>query len=1501
MIQIYKAENTDYEKNGDMTLFPREAYVHPVLNGAWEAYLEHPIDTEGRWEYLTEDAVVKMPSFNGKQLFRIKNVKKSDSGIECDMDPIFFDAAGDCFLEDVRPTGKTGQEALDIMTASNKKYNGKSDITTGSTAYYEYKNLLEAISGDDDNSFLNRWGGEVLYDNYTVTVNERVGGDYGVSLLYGKNIQLDGFTQQIDTTNIITRIYPKAYDGYKMSGEGYVDSPLIGSYPTIHAVTITFDEIRMRDDATTEVDDDIILCESQEELDAALKQKCEEQYAAGADKPEVTIKADTVLLEYTQAYQDLQSLEKISLGDTIHCKHTKLNVVTDARVIELYYDSIRQRNSSVVIGDFKGNYFSRLESKAAKIDSVVREDGTVIADKVTGIIDVQNAQLRYQKNAAKRQDVRAMLFEDLDPDSELFGAMCYGTQGFQIADERTDDGRDWKWKTAFTAKGGYADSIILGLLADKTGKNFWNLDTGEFSLSSTAKVGGKTVEEISDSKVQEFVNGVYSIDFESIRKNLKNKIETWYQETDPSTAWGVLVEVAWCDIDDVPILDINGNEILLLFEEDKTDHEGDLWKNPTDNKEYRYENGTWVEMPIPDAVFDEIDGKAQIFINLPSGPYRTGDLWFDKASGDILTCIYERMSGFQESDWSKENRYTDDSGLNSFISTIYTPAVAKLQAQIDGQIETYYYDYEPSMQNEPASLWTTTEERKKHEGDLFYWKSKGYAYRFLQDGAAWKWQLLQDTDITKAMAAAEKAKDTADHKRRVFVVEPKPPYDIGDLWVQGADGDIMRCIVAKSESAFYAVSDWDKASGYTDDTAVKEFIEKTYLLDIEKIKNSVDKKIETWYQEADPSAEWTGKEELTWCDINGNPIQDINGNDILLIAETEKMQHDGDLWHDLKNNKDYQYCSGHWMEKAVPDEVYDKIDGKTQTFLDTPVPPYQVGDLYFTGKDVLICTGARETGSYDASEWKKQDNYTDDTAVKDFISNVYTPDIKDIQEQIDGKIDTYYYDYEPTLENVPAKEWKDDETKGLHNGDLFFWKSTGYTYRFLNVDDKWNWVRIRDKDIESAMKAASNAKDTADHKRRVFISIPVPPYDAGDLWSQGDAGDLMCCKVTRNDGEYAPEDWEKASKYTDDTAVKKLNELLNQDEIFSRLTNGGTEQGLFIQDGVLYINFSFGRGGTLKLGGLNNTNGLLEVYDENNELVGSWNNKGVNLKKGVISGPQIELHEMNTILGYYGDIQVMKMSNAGLAINSTDPGLGGKKVGFVMTMEPWQYTGMYIKQATSGSGAGTIIDSGFIGLGYGELKGFNPTDATMGAYGVQISTSKNNAAEAGISILGGNIMQVSKVTGAGISTTGTKNRIANTEDYSQRLLYCYEMPSPMFGDVGEAVTDETGICVVILDDIFRETIVQTDNYHVFLQKQGAGDLWIEETTESYFIVRGTENLKFSWEIKAKQSGYDLERLELFEHSTPEDEVDYEQEGYDVYREYIESKTRTGGENYENIN
>lgn len=179
------------------------------------------------------------------------------------------------------------------------------------------------------------------------------------------------------------------------------------------------------------------------------------------------------------------------------------------------------------------------------------------------------------------------------------------------------------------------------------------------------------------------------------------------------------------------------------------------------------------------------------------------------------------------SDNLQESKDYSDGKLADYADTV-TGSLAGLQAQIDGQIESFFYDYEPSLQNKPASEWTSTEERKKHEGDLFYWKSTGYAYRFMQDGATWKWQMIQDNDISKALAQAEKAQDTADGKRRTFVIQPSPPYDIGDLWSQDG-GDILTCVVARAKGSVYASSDWKKLNKYTDDTTANKALEAAAL------------------------------------------------------------------------------------------------------------------------------------------------------------------------------------------------------------------------------------------------------------------------------------------------------------------------------------------------------------------------------------------------------------------------------------------------------------------------------------------------------------------------------------------------------------------------------------------------------------------------------------------------------------------------------------------------
>lgn len=130
---------------------------------------------------------------------------------------------------------------------------------------------------------------------------------------------------------------------------------------------------------------------------------------------------------------------------------------------------------------------------------------------------------------------------------------------------------------------------------------------------------------------------------------------------------------------------------------------------------------------------------------------------------------------------------------------------------------------------------------------------------------------------------------------------------------------------------------------------------------------------------------------------------------------------------------------------------------------------------------------------------------------------------------------------------------------------------------------------------------------------------------------------------------------------------------------------------------------------------------------------------------------------------------------------------------------------------------------------------------------------------------GGNIQANGQLGCTGnLIVGGSKSRIANTADYNIRQLYCYEMPSPLFGDIGEGQIDEAGKCYVFLDDIFGETIDLDVEYQVFLQKYGNGDCWVSERNVSYFVVEGTANLNFAWEIKATQLRYDNMRLEEFD-------------------------------------
>ena len=154
-----------------------------------------------------------------------------------------------------------------------------------------------------------------------------------------------------------------------------------------------------------------------------------------------------------------------------------------------------------------------------------------------------------------------------------------------------------------------------------------------------------------------------------------------------------------------------------------------------------------------------------------------------------------------------------------------TEGIAGLQQQIDGQIQTYFYDYVPTIFNEPAVSWATDAEKSAHLGDLFYIVDNadmgGLVYRWALIDGVYKWVIVEDAAVAQALSVAQQAKDTADGKRRVFVAQPYPPYDVGDLWSGGPDGDLMRCQIAKSSTQSFSADDWAKASKYTDDTFAK--------------------------------------------------------------------------------------------------------------------------------------------------------------------------------------------------------------------------------------------------------------------------------------------------------------------------------------------------------------------------------------------------------------------------------------------------------------------------------------------------------------------------------------------------------------------------------------------------------------------------------------------------------------------------------------------------------
>lgn len=483
MIEIYLKTNTNYDKNGDITLDPTSC---TYKESEKELTLEHFLDEDGRWKYINFENVIAAEENGKKKFYRIYNVVRELYSVTAYARPIFYDLI-DKVLLDVRPTNKIGQEALDIILADTG-FTGHSNISTSNTAYYVRKNIVEALLGDEENSFINRWGGEFYCENFDVYINDRIGADNGVRVEFGYN--LNEIEEDVNIEEVVTRIIPTGYDGIMLDGETpWVDSPLINKYTQPKMRVIEFSDVKVKESSDDEEGFDTI-----EEARAELIRQCNLLYENDIDKPTVNYKIDMINLANTTAYKDFKMLVEVNKGDTVTCYIKHLDIDVKARVIDYERDLITGEYTSIELGNAVSNFFNKQADIQSQVDNILNDNGSVNAGTVEGAINAIKTQFKALKDIAQPQDVRAIIFEDRVEDSPTFGCMCLGTMGFEIASSFKPGTKEWDFKTFGTGQGFYADYIVAGelnasliktgVLMSANGQTWIDMNNGSFNFAN---------------------------------------------------------------------------------------------------------------------------------------------------------------------------------------------------------------------------------------------------------------------------------------------------------------------------------------------------------------------------------------------------------------------------------------------------------------------------------------------------------------------------------------------------------------------------------------------------------------------------------------------------------------------------------------------------------------------------------------------------------------------------------------------------------------------------------------------------------------------------------------------------------------------------------------------------------------------------------------------------------------------------------------------------------
>lgn len=1169
-ILLYSENETTFTSNGLGALNDAiSAIVTEERNGTYELVLTYPIS--GRhFADIGYSCIIKCATVPGGeyQLFRIYGISKERNGIvtinaeHISYQLSYIPVDGFTATSVTEALYKMGTEAM-----APCPFTFWTDKETVARYSQNVPENIRARLGGTSGSILDVYGGEYEWDNYTVKLHNHRGANRNVTLRYGKNIT--DISQEENISNVYTSIvgYYKNEETETVVKTSVIDSEYASSYP--------FKRVKIVDFSSDYEETPTV----QQLTAKATSYMNNNNFGV----PHVNIRVSFVALWQTEEYKDVAPLERVYLCDTVSVNFEKLGIITSAKVVKTQYNVLLDKYDSIDLGEARTNLSSRLAEQENIIQEQLVETKSEMEKAVNHATELLrgglggHVVLNTDANG-KPQEILIMDTEDIATATKVWR---WNLNGFGYSSHGYDPDPPYGYGTAITMDGAIvadfittgtmqANRVRAGLLEDEQGYNHWNLSTGEFKLSTNVQIGSQTFAQYA----------------QSVQDQLDGNITSWFYAYAPTTSNAPAS--TWTTVDD------------------KIAHIGDLFYNSNTGYCYRWQvkstavdpahptvnDFEWVQISDEDIAAamaaanhaqDTADHKRRVFTAQPTTPYDVGDLWCVGANGDILTCTTARSSGnYTASDWSKLNKYTDDTALTTFLTNTYASDKSNLQSQIDGKAETWY------QSADPASSWTTTTDKDKHLGDLWYKTTDHTTWYYTKENNTYKWV---QQDVPDAVF------DEIDGKAQIFTSQPTTPYNVGDLWFNSSSSDIMTCVTARA-TGNYNANDWQKRNKYTDDSALNAFVNGSYATFVTNTNTAIDGKITTFYQASAPTTNVIGD---LWIDT-------ANGNKL--------YRWDGSAWTSVQD-------TGIQSALNAASNAQTTADGKIVTFAQASQPTAtDVGDLWIDTDD------NNKMYRWSGSAWVA---YTDTSALNTWLNNTYSSDKTNLQNQIDGKAETWYQSADPST------AWTTTALKDTHVGDLWYNTSNGAntTWYYQKSGNTYSWVQ------QNVPKAVF---DDIDGKAQIFVTQPTPPYSVGDLWFGGTSSDIKTCTTARATGSYVASDWVKYNKYVDSTdisnAVTTYDNSLNQSKVFNKLTNNGAMQGIYMDNNQLYINASYIASGTIA-----DTSGNT-----------SWNlsTGALSSKKFSVQSTNFTLTEAGIITATGATLQDANISNGSLTMIGTN-------------------------------------------------------------------------------------------------------------------------------------------------------------------------------------------------------------------------------------------------------